>query len=47
MAKGKGGKGGFGKSGGGGAPMSGKLISSPMSAGMTPKGGGKSMKKGY
>lgn len=36
-------KGGFGKSGGGKGSISSKLLSSPMSPKMTPKGGGKKM----
>ena len=45
MRHGKGGKGGkFGKSGGGQTGLSSKLLQSPMSPGMTPKGGGKTLR---
>ena len=36
--------GAFGKSGGGQTGLKSKLLQSPMAAGMTPKGGGKTLK---
>jgi hypothetical protein len=46
MAK-KGGKGGFGQQHGGADSMKSKLVHSPMSSKMVPKGGSRMSKKGY